>query len=112
MIDLLNGFDLRRCETGRSVAALAQQHLRVEVTAPRIIEDTILDSVEGVARVVDRIGQSRHLVGRDVAVALSRENHPEVADLVMRPKIRRVAGHDAVKIVRIPFADISASWPP
>ena len=100
--DLLHRCHLRAREALRCVRAFAEQCLRVEFAAARIVQHAVLDPIERVALLVHGVGQNMNLVGRDVAVAIHRQRHPEMAaDIVMGPVVRGVACDDAVEIGRI-----------
>ena len=82
----------------------AEQCFRVEIAAARIVQHSVLDAIQRVALVVDRVRQDMNLAGWDVAVAIHRQRDPEMAaNVVVRPVVGRVARDDAVEIGRIPL---------
>src|SRR5690242_6299223 len=68
---------------------------------PGIVQDAVFNSVKSVARVINRLGQRGDLACRNVAVTLRHRDHPEMADLVMRPEIGRIPGNDTVEVAGI-----------
>ena len=73
------------------------------MTAPGIVENPVLHTVERVAGIVHRVRNYGNFSSRNITVALSIDTpaHRCPPDIMPRPIIRRIAGDDAVKISRI-----------
>ena len=103
--DVPDRLDLPRREAvGAVPARRAGERAGVEVARPRVVEHAVLQPVDRVAGGVHGVGQQWDLARREVAVRLAqrRERVPQVRPRVeARPVVGRIAGDDAVEVVRV-----------
>src|SRR5215468_10314024 len=71
------------------------------MAAPWVVDNAILDAIQCVARVIDRIADDLRLRRRDVSIALHELRDPQMpADKKARQIVGRISGYNAVEIVR------------
>src|SRR5690242_20483528 len=66
-VDLLDRVHLRTSEAGWAVLARTQQRCRIEMALARVVENTVFDSIQGVAGLIYGVRKHRDLGRRYVA---------------------------------------------